>query len=367
VDLVSKSAVVSGSGGPIGTDVRKELFLGNAGTAMRPLTAVLCAGQGEFVLDGNARMRERPIKDLVDSLRQLGVDIECSNTGCPPVTIHAKGVNGGNVQISGKISSQYLSALLMTAPLAKEDVSITITDELISAPYVHMTINLMKKYGVDVHNDHDRVFTVKSGQKYRSPGRILIEGDASSASYFLAGAAITGGDVTVHGCGADSIQGDARFAQVLAKMGAKVTYNEHSITVNGRTNQRLKGIEEDCGDIPDVAMTLAIVGLFAEGKTVIKNVYNWRVKETERMQAMVTELTRLGAKVEEGRDYLVVYGLEPEQQLRSNVEIETYDDHRVAMCFSLAACAGVPITILDPGCTSKTYPDYFDQLSLLCQ
>lgn len=206
-----------------------------------------------------------------------------------------------------------------------------------------------------------------SPSKYISPKEIFIEGDASSASYFLAGAAITGGRVTVHGCGSESIQGDSRFADVLRRMGADVDYEPNSITITRKPDVELVGIDEDCGDIPDVAMTLAIVGLFAKGKTVIRNVYNWRVKETERMVAMVTELTKLGAKVEEGRDYLVVHGLEPGQKLHSNVEIETYDDHRVAMCFALAACGdrGVPVTILDPACTSKTFPDYFDKLALM--
>jgi len=251
----------------------------------------------------------------------------------------------------------------MAGPLSSNGVTYSIIDELTSAPYVHMTINLMKKYGITVQNENDKVFKVPAG-KYKSPGTIYIEGDASSASYFLAGAAITGGTVTVHGCGSDSIQGDARFAKVLEKMGAKVTFGPNSITLSRVEGTRLIGIDEDCGDIPDVAMTLAIVGMFAEGKTTIRNVYNWRVKETERMVAMVTELTKLGVFVEEGRDYLVVHGVKP-GQVRSNVEIETYDDHRVAMCFSLAACAGVPVTILDPGCTSKTFPDYFQRLAEL--
>jgi 3-phosphoshikimate 1-carboxyvinyltransferase len=200
--------------------------------------------------------------------------------------------------------------------------------------------------------------------KYVSPGKYFVEGDASSASYFLAGAAIMGGPVTVYGCGSESIQGDARFAKVLEKMGAIVEYSASSITISRDPSKPLVGIDEDCGDIPDVAMTLAVVGAFAEGKTTIRNVYNWRVKETERMVAMVNELTKLGVKVEEGRDFLVVHGLKPGEKMNSNVEIETYDDHRVAMCFALAACAGVPVTILDPGCTSKTFPDFFEQLSL---
>ena len=352
---------LTGNNGPFHVTAKEELMLGNAGTAMRPLAGVLCAGSGTFVLDGTPRMRERPIIDLVDGLVQLGVDVKCSTTGCPPVEINAKGISGGTTEISGKISSQFLSALLMTAPLAKGDITIKIKDELMSTPYVLMTINLMKKFGVNVINENDRVFKCSPG-KYKSPGSIFIEGDASSASYFLAGAAITGGSVTVHGCGEDSIQGDARFAKVLGKMGATVSYGPNSMTVSRKPGTPLVGIDEDCGDIPDVAMTLAIVGIFAKGKTAIRNVYNWRVKETERMVALVTELTKLGVKVEEGRDYLIVHGMDDPSKMNKNVEIETYDDHRVAMCFSLAACGGVPVTILDPGCTSKTFPEYFQKL-----
>eukprot|EP00607_Mallomonas_marina_P004630 CAMPEP_0182428178 /NCGR_PEP_ID=MMETSP1167-20130531/21253_1 /TAXON_ID=2988 /ORGANISM="Mallomonas Sp, Strain CCMP3275" /LENGTH=437 /DNA_ID=CAMNT_0024610907 /DNA_START=135 /DNA_END=1448 /DNA_ORIENTATION=+ len=356
----NKTAIITGNGGPINAD-KKELFLGNAGTAMRPLAGVLCAGKGEFTLDGTPRMRERPIIDLVDGLRQLKVDITCSDTGCPPVVIKANSISGGITSISGKISSQYLSALLMTAPLAKGDVEIRIKDELMSAPYVHMTMKLMSKFGVEVASETDKIFRVSPGT-YKCPSKIFIEGDASSASYFLAGAAITGGPVTVYGCGSESVQGDARFAKILEKMGADVEYGPNYITVSRREGVVLKGVDEDCGDIPDVAMTLAIVGMFAEGRTAIRNVYNWRVKETERMAAMVTELTKVGAVVEEGRDFLIVDGLKSNDQLKPNVAIETYDDHRIAMCFSLVACGGVPVTILDPGCTSKTFPDFFEKL-----
>ena len=292
----------------------------------------------------------------------MGVDITCSDTGCPPVVIKAKPIEGGEALISGQISSQFLSALLMTGPLAKGEIVLRIKDELMSAPYVHMTTNLMKKYGAIVSSENDKVFRTKPSE-YISPGTMFIEGDASSASYFLAGAAITGGPVTVYGCGSESVQGDARFAKVLEKMGAVVEYGPTYITVSRPEGVELVGVDEDCGDIPDVAMTLAVVGMFATGKTTIRNVYNWRVKETERMVAMVTELTRLGVKVEEGRDYLVVEGLPKGQKPLSNVEIETYDDHRVAMCFALAACGGVPVTILDPKCTSKTFPDYFEKLA----
>lgn len=283
-----------------------------------------------------------------------------------------------------------MSALLLAGPLARNDVTLNVVDgPIVSLPYVHMTIQLMKQFGVTVENvgDESEVFRIASGQSYRSPGRYFVEGDASAASYFLAGAAIMGGPVTVVGCGKGSLQGDVRFAAVLEKMGAQVEYRESSITVRGAVEGRLRGVDEDCGDIPDAAMTLAIVGLFATGRTVIRNVYNWRVKETERMVAMVAELRKLGATVEEGRDFLVVHGLQREGHdehyasdlshdsafkkfpryvgLRSNVEIETYDDHRMAMCFALVACGNVPITILNPLCTAKTFPSYFSELRQL--
>ncbi|EWM26612.1 5-enolpyruvylshikimate-3-phosphate synthase [Nannochloropsis gaditana] len=261
---------VQGRGAAFDSDKPLELYLGNAGTAMRPLTAALCAGHGDFTLDGTPRMRERPISDLVDGLQQLGVDLACSPTGCPPVTIRARGLSGGIVRISGKISSQYLSALLMAAPLARGDVRIEITDELVSAPYVHMTVKLMARFGVEVDNEGDGVFTVRGGQTYRSPGQIFTEGDASSASYFLAGAAITGGRVTVRGCGSESVQGDVYFATVLGEMGATVEWTPTSIQVTRQPGVPLKGIDVDCGAIPDAAMTLAVVALFAEGPTAIR-------------------------------------------------------------------------------------------------
>eukprot|EP01026_Neomeris_dumetosa_P050997 TRINITY_DN4482_c0_g1_i12.p1 TRINITY_DN4482_c0_g1~~TRINITY_DN4482_c0_g1_i12.p1 ORF type:complete len:423 (-),score=87.91 TRINITY_DN4482_c0_g1_i12:141-1295(-) len=342
-----------------------DLFLGNAGTAMRPLTAaVAAAGAGEFILDGVPRMRERPIQDLVDGLTQLGVDAQCTlGTGCPPVRVVAKGLNPGRVELSGSVSSQYLTALLMAAPLARsesgESTEIVITDTLVSEPYVDMTVKLMERFGVVVERlEGLRRIRIPANQQYVSPGSAFVEGDASSASYFLAGAAITGGRVTVEGCGSNSLQGDVRFAEVLGLMGADVSWTENSVTVSAE-GKTLQAIDHDCNDIPDAAMTLAVVALFAKGTTTIRNVYNWRVKETERMKAIVTELRKLGATVEEGHDYCVIT---PPTTVNPGIEIETYDDHRMAMAFSLVACAGVPVTILDPSCTKKTFPDYYEVL-----
>ncbi|XP_002511692.2 3-phosphoshikimate 1-carboxyvinyltransferase 2 [Ricinus communis] len=366
-----KRAIIEGCGGsfPVGreskTDV--ELFLGNAGTAMRPLTAAVTAagGNSSYILDGVPRMRERPIGDLVAGLQQLGADVTCSSTNCPPVRVNGKGgLPGGKVKLSGSISSQYLTALLMAAPLALGDVEIEIIDKLISIPYVEMTLKLMERYGVFVEHSSswDRFF-IRGGQKYKSPGNSYVEGDASSASYFLAGAAVTGGTITVEGCGTSSLQGDVKFAEVLEQMGAKVTWTENSVTVTGPprnspTQKHLRAIDVNMNKMPDVAMTLAVVALFADGPTAIRDVASWRVKETERMIAICTELRKLGATVEEGPDYCVIT---PPEKLNVT-EIDTYDDHRMAMAFSLAACGDVPVTIKDPGCTRKTFPDYFEVL-----
>lgn len=363
------SVTVNGQAGPIDAPSSDpcELFLGNAGTAMRPLAAALCMGQGDFVLDGVSRMRERPIADLIDGLQQLGADVSCvAETGCPPVTIHAKGsLKGGKASISGKMSSQFLSSLLMAAPLAQGDVTISIKDQLISAPYVALTIGLMSKFGVNVQVIGDMEgtpsFFIPTDAKYKSPGKILVEGDASSASYFMAGAAITGGTVTVRGCGSESVQGDVAFANVMEQMGATVTWNAESITVSRDPSVRLKGVDVDCGKIPDAAMTLAVAALFAEGPTTIRNVYSWRLKETERMKAIVAECTKLGATVEEFTDYCIIHPPK-DNKINDNVLIETYDDHRMAMTFSLAAAGGVSVVINDPGCTAKTFPTYFEML-----
>lgn len=358
VDQIPDRVIVHGCAGAFPASTG-NIFVGNSGTTIRLLTAALTLGEGVFVLDGVLRMRERPIKDLVDALLPLGADIRyLKKPGYPPLEIHAKGLSGGNTEISGAISSQFLSALLMAAPYASDDVCLTIRDKLVSAPYVDMTIRHMARFGVNVEHKNFQEFFIRGNQMYQSPGDVFVEGDASSATYFLAGAAITGGTVTVHGCGSDSLQGDAQFAKVLEQMGAAVYYEPHAVTVTG---QNLKGIDIDMNDMPDAAMTLAVVGLFAEGPTAIRNIYNWRVKETERMVAMVTELRKLGADVEEGEDYLIVH---PPTKWQP-ADIDTYDDHRIAMAFALAACGPVSVTINDPGCTSKTFPTYFEVLKSL--
>ncbi len=359
-DRPNKRITVRGVAGRIPV-VEAKLFLGNAGTAIRPLTAALTLGHGRFVLDGIERMRERPIQDLLEGLNQLGAHVRSiHNTGCPPVEIIADGLQGGVTELSGAISSQYLTAILLTSPYAKTPVEIRIRDHLVSVPYVKMTIRLMSRFGVNVVVSEDfRNFYINAPQNYQSPETYFVEGDASSASYFLAGAAITGGSVTVIGCGTESLQGDAQFAKVLEMMGAEVGWQSNEITVQGSGN--LKGVDVDMNEMPDAAMTLAVTALFARGTTAIRNIYNWRLKETERLKAVSCELKKLGAFVEEGEDYLIIA---PPRELMP-AKISTYDDHRMAMAFSLAACGEVPITILNPTCVSKTFPDYFDQLSKL--
>ncbi|MGK0272256.1 MAG: 3-phosphoshikimate 1-carboxyvinyltransferase [Cocleimonas sp.] len=348
--------ILQGLGGPInaGNNVT-ELFLGNAGTAMRPLTAALCLGEGNFVLTGEPRMFERPIGHLVNALRQAGADIEyLQDEDYPPLKINSKGLQGGRVEIQGSISSQFLTALLMAAPLSTGDMEIVVIDELVSKPYIEITLHLMKLFGVEVENNNFESFKITGNQTYQSPGRIMVEGDASSASYFLAAAAIKGGSIKVNGVGTSSIQGDAKFADVLEMMGANVEWSEESITVTN--SGKLKAVDVDLNHIPDAAMTIAAVALFADGTTTIRNIYNWRVKETDRLSAMATELRKVGAIVEEGEDYIVI---EPPAEITA-ATIDTYDDHRMAMCLSLAAMGKSSITINDPGCTGKTFPTYFE-------
>ncbi len=353
---------VTGNGGAFDNHVPLELFLGNAGTAMRPLCAALCLGKGEYTLIGEPRMEERPINALLDALREAGCTVECLKTeGYPPVKISASGMHGGKVNIDGSISSQFLTALLMAAPLAQEDCEITITGELVSKPYILITLDIMAKFGVEVENDDFTVFRIKGGQTYQSPEVFMVEGDASSASYFMAAAAIKGGGVKVTGIGKSSVQGDVQFANVLSDMGAEVEWGDDYISVKAG---KLKGVDQDMNHIPDAAMTIATTALFAEGKTAIRNIYNWRVKETDRLFAMATELRKLGVEVVEGNDYIEITPI-PVSELKL-AEIDTYDDHRIAMCFSLVALSDTAVIINDPGCTAKTFPDYFEKLASIC-
>jgi len=347
---------IVGNAGAISSDTAQELFLGNAGTAMRPLCAALCLGKGSYLLTGEPRMKERPIGHLVDALRQTGAYITyLENEGYPPLQIDAVGLQGGDVSIDGAISSQFLTALLMAAPLAKNDMHITIIGELVSKPYIDITLHIMQRFGVEVENNSYKTFKVKAGQTYKAVESFMVEGDASSASYFLAAAAIKGGTVKVTGIGKHSIQGDIQFVDVLETMGAKVEWGDTYVVV---TKNTLHAIDMDFNHIPDAAMTIATTALFVEGTTVLRNIYNWRVKETDRIYAMATELRKVGAQVEEGEDYLKIT---PPKVLK-HAAIDTYDDHRMAMCFSLLALDPISVTINEPECTAKTFPTYFDVL-----
>ena len=351
--------VVQGNGGAFNVAEPLKLFLGNAGTAMRPLCAALAASNVDTVLTGEPRMEERPIGDLVDALREADAEVTyLKNEGFPPLQIKGKTLNGGEMSVDGSVSSQFLTALLMAAPLFSGDVTIRIKGELVSKPYIDITLDTMAKFGVTVENDNYQTFTVSGDAKYIAPGKFMVEGDASSASYFLAAGAIKGGTVRVTGIGQNSIQGDIRFADVLEAMGATVVWNDEYVEITGAP---LKGVNMDMNHIPDAAMTIATTALFAEGPTTMTNIYNWRVKETDRLAAMATELQKLGAKVEEGHDYIKVW---PTDSLK-HAEIDTYNDHRIAMCFSLVALSDTPVTINDPGCTRKTFPDYFTRFKTL--
>jgi 3-phosphoshikimate 1-carboxyvinyltransferase len=356
-----KQCVVEGLGRAFNTTElgELELFLGNAGTAMRPLCAALCLGQGEYVLTGEPRMFERPIGSLVEALQQAGAEITyLKDQNFPPLKIKGTGLKGGKIQIDGSVSSQFLTAFLMAAPMASEDTEIEIVGELVSKPYIKITLQIMQDFGIEVENvnaEYQR-FIIKAGQTYTSPGNYLVEGDASSASYFLAAAAIAGGSIKVTGIGKKSVQGDIQFADALEAMGANIEWGDDYIKAS---KGQLKAIDMDMNHIPDAAMTIAVAALFATGTTKIRNVYNWRVKETDRLYAMATELRKVGATVVEGHDFIEVTA--PERL--NHAAIDTYDDHRMAMCFSLVALSDTPVTINDPKCTSKTFPDYFEKLA----
>ncbi|MFZ9616147.1 MAG: bifunctional 3-phosphoshikimate 1-carboxyvinyltransferase/cytidylate kinase [Fluviibacter sp.] len=359
---------VQGCGGKVPVKEAK-LFLGNAGTAFRPLTAALALAGGSYHLSGVPRMHERPIGDLVDALRHLGADITYlgvdgkPNDGYPPLQIKPAALNASaaTVPVKGNVSSQFLTGLLMALPLLDRTVTVEVVGELISKPYIEITLATMRRFGVDVVRDGWQKFTVLGGSRYKSPGVIYVEGDASSASYFLGLGAIAGGPVRVEGVGADSVQGDVRFADALAAMGARITMGPNWIEAAPPVSGKLKGIEQDCIAIPDAAMTLVPVAVFAEGPTKLTGIASWRVKETDRIDAMANELRKLGGKVETTADTLTVYPPANLGELHC-AEIETYDDHRIAMCFSLMTLA-TPLRILDPGCTAKTFPDYFDRFA----
>lgn len=338
-----------------------DLFLGNAGTAFRPLTAALALSTGNYKLSGVDRMHERPIGHLVNALQQIGANIKyLANEGYPPLSISPATLQiGGAIKIRGDVSSQFLTALLMALPLAQQEASIEVVGELISKPYIEITLNLMANFGIHVRRDGWQRFVVPANSNYISPKETFVEGDASSASYFLAAGAIAG-NITVQGVGKNSIQGDIEFAEALALMGGVIKYGNNHVSASKPDTLKLQAIDLDCNHIPDAAMTLAILALFADGTTTLRNIASWRVKETDRLMAMATELRKVGATVVEGNDYISVT---PPAQLTSNAKIDTYDDHRMAMCFSLVSLAGVPITINDPNCVAKTFPKYFEVFS----
>ena len=350
-----------------------KLFLGNAGTAFRPLTAVLAVCGGDYELSGVPRMHERPIADLVDALRPMGASIAyLGREGYPPLAIRPAAIRiAGPIMVRGSVSSQFVTALLLALPLTRAAAEIVVQGDLVSKPYVEMTVNTMSRFGVSVAREDWSRFSIAAGQHYASPGEIYVEGDASAASYFLAAGAISGltggGPVRVEGVGRSSIQGDVRFGEVLERMGARVVMGENWIEAGTgpdavRTG-RLKAIDMDFNHIPDAAMTAAVVALFADGPSTLRGIGNWRVKETDRIAAMAAELRKLGATVEEGADYLRVAPPPRTTGITPHAAIDTYDDHRIAMCFSLAAAGGVPLRINDPECVAKTFPEYFQALA----
>ncbi len=365
IETAGDATRVTGCGGRFTVD-RAELHLGNAGTAMRSLTAALAFAGGNFRLDGVARMRERPIGDLVNALNAMGAHITYAGApGYPPLQIApaapaADGAAVPVVRVRGNVSSQFLSGLLMAAPARApaQGIDVMVEGELISQPYVAMTVAMMKRFGAQVSGPVGHYRVVPGA--YRSPGPYAIEGDASGASYFLALGAIAGGPVRVHGVGRDSLQGDLAFTEVLSAMGARVAVGPDWIEVQAPAG-RLRAIRIDATAIPDAAMTAAVLALFADGTTRIDGIGSWRVKETDRIAAMATEIGKLGAAVSSGLDWIAVTAPDAVRE----AWIDTYDDHRMAMCLSLAAARGVPVHIRDPRCVSKTFPDFFDELERL--
>ena len=365
---------ITGLGGQLKDGARQaELFLGNAGTAMRPLTAALSLLGGKFKLSGVPRMHERPIGDLVDALVGLGCEIDyLGNPGYPPLQIHPAAHEGlrldAPIRVRGDVSSQFLTALLLALPLAsaRQDVTIDVIGELISKPYIEITLNLLARFGIQVRREEWRRFVIPAGSRYRTPGSIHVESDASSASYFIALGAIAApidgqAGIRIEGVGADSIQGDIRFVEAAQAMGAKVDSGPNWLQIS-RGAWPLRAIDLDANHIPDAAMTLAVMALYADGPSQLTNIASWRVKETDRIDAMANELRKLGAQVETGPDFIRIQPLAAGRWKAAS--IHTYDDHRVAMCFSLAAFNPdrLPVRILDPKCVAKTFPDYFETL-----
>ena len=335
-----------------------NLFLGNSGTTFRPLAAVLAMMRGDYYLSGIERMHERPIKDLVDALEQMGSSIQYEkNHGYPPIIIINSSIEISEpIQIKGDISSQYLTALLIAGPISNNEFNIEVIGDLISKPYIDITLKLLTKFNIFYNNDNWRLFSLKKDSLYKNPTKIFVEGDASSASYFFAAASLAG-SIEIKGINKDSIQGDLKFLDIISKMGAKIEYKSDSIQVTKASG--LKGLEIDCIEIPDAAMTLAIMAVFADKPTKLKNIGSWRVKETDRILAMDNELTKMGVEVSTTHDSMTIF---PQKQLNDNISIETYNDHRIAMCFSLFCLKNLNITIQDPNCVNKTYPDYFKDL-----
>ncbi|MEO1994373.1 MAG: 3-phosphoshikimate 1-carboxyvinyltransferase [Planctomycetaceae bacterium] len=348
--------MVEGTGGVLPCR-SADLWLENSGTSIRFLTAMCACGHGEFRLDGNARMRARPIADLVSALNALGGDVDCGENGCPPIHVNGRGLSGGSTRVSGAISSQFLSALLMASAQAESVVELHIDGRLVSRPYVDMTMGVMSHFGVDVQWTSATSLRVEP-QAYVA-ARFSIEPDASAASYFFAAAAITGGEVTVSGLSHDALQGDVAFVHALEQMGCQADWTDDAITVRGG---KLRGIDIDMNNISDTAQTLSVVAVFAEGPTRIRNIAHVRHKETDRIAAVATELRRMGIVVEEFSDGLTVQPGPPRP-----AEIQTYDDHRMAMSFALIGLRTPGIVIADPDCTIKTYPDFFDDLTQLCR
>ncbi len=371
IDETDDDCVVQGCAGRL-PNQKADLFMGNAGTAIRPLTAALAILGGDYRLHGVPRMHERPIGDLVDGLRMVGAQVAYEQQeGYPPLKISQGQIRTNElIKVRGDVSSQFLTALLMSLPLvAKNEICIEVIGELISKPYIDITLKLMKRFGVDVRNDNWQKFYIPAngGQPYNSPGTLYVEGDASSASYFLAAGAISQGPVRVTGVGRNSIQGDVAFAEALNQMGANVMAGDDWIEVRGvdTPSGKLQGIELNCLAIPDAAMTLAVAALFAEGSTKLTGIASWKVKETDRIAAMAKELRKVGAMVDAGDDYIQIT---PPKKWQSPPEgIDTYDDHRMAMCFSLSALGPLRIRINDPACVAKTFPEYFKEFSQIAK